>query len=429
MTIKAIAKQDIKKQNFKSEIFKVIAETEPLSIEQIIEYTSKGFIVIPRNIKRKFKPVAIGKGTYIKVNANIGISSLKSNLEEELKKLSIAIESGAHSVMDLSVCNDTGYLTEIRKEIINNSSVMIGTVPVYEASAKIFSKKKEIKDLKKEDFIEIIEAQAIQGVDFMTIHAGITKDTLDKLHNSKRICGIVSRGGSLLAEWIKYNKMENPYFEYFNDILDIAYKYDVTLSLGDALRPGANHDGTDRAQIQELIILGELVERARERDVQVMVEGPGHIKLSDIDMNIKLQKRLCNDAPFYVLGPIVTDIAPGYDHITSAIGGAIAGMSGADFLCYVTPSEHLYLPDIDDVKDGVIAARIAGHAADIALNKGNAVEMDFNMSLARNKVDWNKMAKCAIDSKKVNDVIKKYDLNNKDQCTMCGEYCAFKRKY
>jgi len=289
--------------------------------------------------------------------------------------------------------------------------------------------KKDIRSLTLDDFLEVIEVQARSGVDFMTIHSGVTREAVSRLKNDKRVCGIVSRGGSMIAEWMKHNNKENPLFESYDKILDIAYEYDVTLSLGDGLRPGANADGTDRAQIQELIILGELVDRARARDVQVMVEGPGHLLFSEIEMNMKIQKKLCHEAPFYVLGPLVTDIAPGYDHITSAIGATMAGIAGADFICYVTPAEHLYLPDIDDVKNGVIAARIAAHAADLALGKKGLREKDYAMSEARHNLNWNKMKEFAIDPDKVDAAIKKYNLKSEEKCTMCGEYCSFKRDY
>jgi len=417
------------KNKTKNDILIDTAKEEPLSLEKLTEYIKKGWIVIPKNRKHDFKPVAVGKGTYIKVNANIGISSLKSSLENELKKLDAAVNAGAHSIMDLSVCQDVEYIRTIRNEIIKRSPVMIGTVPIYEATAGIVSKKKDIYSLTKDDFIDVIKRQAEDGVDFMTIHAGVTKDVLNKLSTDKRLGGIVSRGGSIIAEWIKYNNKENPYYEFYDEILEIAYDYDVTISLGDGLRPGAINDGTDRAQIQELIILGELVDRSRDHEVQVMVEGPGHIRLNEVEMNIKLQKKLCHDAPFYILGPVVTDIAPGYDHITAAIGGAVAGMAGADFICYVTPTEHLSLPDIKDVHEGVIAARIAAHSADLALNKGNSIEIDNSMSIARKSLNWKKMAECAIDKEKVLDTIKDYNLEEISQCTMCGEYCALKRNY
>lgn len=405
------------------------ASSEPLSKEEIKEKVKKGHIVIPKNKNHDFKPLAVGNGTYIKVNANIGISSLKSDLNEEMKKLNVAINAGAHSVMDLSVCENIDYIKEIRREIIKRSPVMIGTVPIYEAAAKMSSEKKSIHSLSNDDILEVIRRQAEDGVDFMTIHAGVTRDVISKLNRDPRIGGIVSRGGAILAEWMKYNNKENPFLEIYDDLMDIAYEYDVTFSLGDGLRPGTIKDGTDRAQVQELIVLGELVDRTREKDIQVMVEGPGHVQLSDVEMNIKLQKQLCHNAPFYILGPVVTDIAPGYDHITSAIGGAVAGMAGADFLCYVTPAEHLYLPDEVDVHNGVIAARIAAHAADVSLNKGNSKNIDENMSRARRNLDWSKMADFAIDKQKVKDAIDKYDLIKQDKCTMCGEYCSLKRDY
>lgn len=412
-----------------TEEMKLACESEPLTIEELRKNIEEGSVVIPKNKNHKFRPLAIGKGTYIKINANIGISSKKSSLEEELKKLDIVIKTGAHSVMDLSTCNDYNYIRKIRREIIKNSTIMVGTVPIYEISSMMLSKKEDIKNFTEKDIIDVIKNQAEEGVDFWTIHAGVTKEVLERLDKDKRVCGIVSRGGSLIAEWIKYNNKDNPFYTMFDEILDIAYEYDVTLSLGDGLRPGATHDGTDRSQIQELIILGELVDRARAKNVQVMVEGPGHIRLNDIETNIRLEKNLCKDAPFYILGPVVTDIAPGYDHITAAIGSAIAGLAGADFLCYVTPSEHLYLPDIDDVKNGVIASLIAAHSVDVALNKGNKRELDYKMSKARREIDWDKMAEYAIDKEKVKDAIKKYDLKNKNECTMCGEFCSFKRIY
>lgn len=405
------------------------SKNEPISKEELIDGVAKGVIVVCKNKNHDFKPVAVGKGTYIKVNANIGISTLRSNKGQELDKLHAAIKAGAHSIMDLSVCEDIEELREIRKEIIKSSPVMVGTVPIYEAASLMRSRKQSIHSITEKDLIEVIRKQAEDGVDFMTIHAGVTRRVVEKLKNENRLCGIVSRGGAIIAEWMKFNNKENFLYTIFDEILDIAYEYDVTLSLGDGLRPGATHDGTDRAQIEELIVLGELVDRARDRNVQVMVEGPGHIKLSDIEANIKLQKRLCHDAPFYVLGPLVTDIAPGYDHITSAIGATVAGYAGADFICYVTPAEHLHLPDADDVYQGVIAARIAAHAADLSLGKGNSQEWDNQMSIARKNVDWKKMAELAIDKDKVLNAIKKYDLKDSTECTMCGEYCSFKREY
>jgi phosphomethylpyrimidine synthase len=405
------------------------ASYEPISAEEMRDRIAKGLIVIPCNKNHEFLPVAVGNGTYIKVNANIGISSRDSSLDDELLKLRTAVHYGAHSVMDLSTCADIEYLREIRRGIIAGSPIMVGTVPVYESSCSVIFNGKEITSLETSDFLDVIKRQAEDGVDFITVHAGVTRQVMDALHADSRIGGIVSRGGSLMAEWMKFNNSENPYFSRFDDILDICLEYDVTMSLGDGLRPGAINDGTDRAQIQELIVLGELVDRCRDRGVQVMVEGPGHVQLSDVEANVKLQKRLCRDAPFYILGPIVTDIAPGYDHITSAIGGTVAGMAGADFLCYVTPAEHLHLPDAGDVREGIIAARIAAHAADVAAGKGDAKKRDEAMSKARFKMDWNSMAELALDGDKVRENIKHYDLDSDKECTMCGEFCSLKRDY
>lgn len=408
---------------------RIAAVNEPLTEEEIRKGIAEGYIVIPKNIYHNFSPLAIGKGTYIKVNANIGISSKKSSLEEELQKLEVAMKAGAHSIMDLSICNDYEYIRKTRKEIIKHAKIMVGTVPIYEVASMMFSKKNNITEFTHKNILEVIKNQAEEGVDFFTIHAGVTVEVLNRLKKDPRVCGIVSRGGSLIAEWMKYNNQENPFYTLFDEILDIAYEYDVTLSLGDGLRPGSTNDGTDRSQIQELIVLGELVDRAREKNVQVMIEGPGHIRLNDIETNIKLEKSICKNAPFYILGPVVTDIAPGYDHITAAIGSAIAGFAGADFLCYVTPSEHLYLPDIEDVRIGVISSLIAAHTADIALNKGNKREIDYRMSQARKEINWDLMAEFAIDKEKVKETVKKYGLKNKEECTMCAEFCSFKRKY
>lgn len=417
------------KNNVITDEMRKAVELEPLSLDTLKDYISKGYIVIPKNINHKFEPVAVGKGTYIKVNANIGISSKKSSLDEELKKLQVATEAGAHSIMDLSTCNDFNYVREIRREIIKQSKIMVGTVPIYEISTKMFAEKKDINQISDNDILEIIKIQAEEGVDFMTIHAGVTQDVMKRLRNDPRVCGIVSRGGSMIAEWMKFNNKENPFLTLFDEILDIAYQYDVTLSLGDGLRPGSTIDGTDRAQIQELIILGELVDRARDRGVQVMVEGPGHINISDVEMNIKLEKRICNEAPFYILGPVVTDCAPGYDNITAAIGSTIAGVAGADFLCYVTPAEHLHLPELQDVRDGVISSVIAAFAADLSLNKGNSREREMKMAQARKEINWDAMSNLALDKGKVDSAIEKYQLKKSKECSMCGEFCSFKRNY
>ena len=343
-----------------------VAKYEKRDIDYIVQGLIEGTIVIPANIfhreREDFQPRGIGKGLITKVNANIGTSGDIESIELELEKLRVAVKYGADAVMDLS----TGeYIDETRKAIVQNSPVMVGTVPIYQAAKEAADKYGFIGKMTVDDLFNVIEKHCQDGVDFITVHCGVTLSSLERLKNEGRVMNIVSRGGALMAEWMVYNERENPLYEYYDRLLEIAKKYDVTLSLGDGMRPGCIVDATDRCQIEELITLGELVDRARKADVQAMVEGPGHVPLDQVEANILLQKRLCHNAPFYVLGPIVTDIAPGYDHISGAIGGAIAARAGADFLCYLTPAEHLALPDVEDVKQGVIAARIAGHAADI----------------------------------------------------------------
>ena len=345
----------------------MIAIEEGISLEWLRNKVASGRVVIPVNRKHKgVKPVGIGEGLRIKVNANLGTSSDHIDLEEELKKLEVSIRTGADTVMDLSTGGD---IDAIRKEIIRHSSIPVGTVPIYEAVVNAVRKRRSLAKMRVEDLFEVIERQAEEGVDFMTVHCGVTRSSVERLRRDRRLMGVVSRGGSFLIEWMIYNNQENPLFSHYDRLLEIAKRYDVTLSLGDGLRPGCLADATDRPQVEETIILGELTERAWAEGVQVMIEGPGHVPLDQIEANVLLEKRLCKGAPFYVLGPLVTDISPGYDHITCAIGGAIAGKAGADFLCYVTPSEHLKLPSIEDVREGVIATRIAAHAADIA--RGN----------------------------------------------------------
>ncbi len=343
---------------------KKVALEEGVSSGWLREKIASGRIVIPTNRNhRRVKAVGIGEGLRIKVNTNLGTSSDHSDLEEELKKLRVSIEAGTDTVMDLST---GGEISAIRAEILKHASIPLGTVPIYQAAVQAVRKRKALAKMRVQDLFEIIEAQAEEGVDFMTVHCGVTRNTMERMKLDHRVLGVVSRGGSFLVEWMVYNGKENPLYEHYDRLLEIAKKHDVTLSLGDGLRPGCLADATDRPQVAETIILGELTERAWAEGVQVMIEGPGHVPLDQIEANILLEKRLCKGAPFYVLGPLVTDISPGYDHITCAIGGAIAGRAGADFLCYVTPSEHLKLPSVEDVKEGVIATRIAGHAADIA---------------------------------------------------------------
>ena len=406
-----------------------VAKYEKRDIDYIVQGLIEGTIVIPANIfhreREDFQPRGIGKGLITKVNANIGTSGDIESIELELEKLRVAVKYGADAVMDLS----TGeYIDETRKAIVQNSPVMVGTVPIYQAAKEAADKYGFIGKMTVDDLFNVIEKHCQDGVDFITVHCGVTLSSLERLRNEGRIMNIVSRGGALMAEWMVYNERENPLYEYYDRLLEIAKKYDVTLSLGDGMRPGCIVDATDRCQIEELITLGELVDRAREADVQAMVEGPGHVPLDQVEANILLQKRLCHNAPFYVLGPIVTDIAPGYDHISGAIGGAIAARAGADFLCYLTPAEHLALPDVEDVKQGVIAARIAGHAADIVKGVPGAIEWDLEMAKARENLDWEKQFELAIDP----ETARKYREERKPQkdeetCTMCGKLCSIKR--
>ncbi|MEK6645799.1 MAG: phosphomethylpyrimidine synthase ThiC [Candidatus Firestonebacteria bacterium] len=401
-----------------------VGKSEQIDVQDLRKKIADGKIVIPANIRHKIKkPCGIGEGLRTKVNANIGTSPDYVHLKVELAKLKVAVSVGADCVMDLSTGGD---LDKIRKEILKKSDVPIGTVPIYNAVVEIIRREKVIFNMTSDDIFNAIEKHAIDGVDFITVHSGVTRETLKRLKNEGRLANIVSRGGAFLAEWMLYHNCENPLYEDFERILKIAKKFDVTLSLGDGLRPGSIIDATDRAQIQELLILGELRERALKEGVQVMIEGPGHVPLNEITANVLLEKKICHGAPFYVLGPLVTDVAPGYDHITAAIGGCVAASSGADFICYVTPSEHLGLPDIEGVREGVIAARIAGHAADISKGVKGAIEWDREMSKARKSLDWDKQIKLSIDPIRAKKYRKAKKLQNNDVCTMCGEYCAMK---
>ena len=383
-----------------------------------------GTVIITKNKKHKsIEPLAIGKGLRTKINANIGTSQDRASLEEELKKLHAAVEAGADAVMDLST---GGEIDEIRRAVIRESPAPIGTVPIYQAALEAAKKGKSFVELEADDIFEIIERHAEDGVDFITVHCGVTIQSLERIKNEGRIMGIVSRGGALTAEWINFNKKENPLFENYDRLLRIAKEYDMVLSLGDGLRPGCLADATDRGQIEELVTLGELAQKAVSEGVQVMIEGPGHMPLNQIEANILLQKRLCHGAPFYVLGPLVTDIAPGYDHITSAIGGAIAGAAGADFLCYVTPSEHLRLPTIDDVREGVIASRIAAHAADIAKGVKGAMDRDIQMAKARKALNWDEQIRLSLDPERARLLRESSPPSDKEVCTMCGSLCAIK---
>lgn len=408
-----------------TEEVRIAAEHEKMPPEVMSRRIAEGTIVICRNRVHNVKPLAIGEGCRVKINANIGTSEDVNSLAEEIEKAKIAVKFGADAVMDLSTGRD---LELTRKKIMEAAPVIIGTVPIYQAIVDcVRERKKSFAEMTVDEIFEAIEKQVSSGVDFITVHCGVNQKLLKTIGSSKRLMGIVSRGGSITARWMAHNKQENPLYEYFDRLIDICHKYDCVFSLGDGLRPGCLNDATDRPQIQELITLGELTERARAKGVQVMIEGPGHVPLNQITTNMQIEKTLCKGAPFYVLGPIVTDVAPGYDHITSAIGGAIAAMSGANFLCYVTPAEHLSLPTIEDVKEGVIASRIAAHAADIANGHPGAMEWDNAMAKARRALDWEKQLELSMDSEKC----KKYRGDrpaetDKDTCSMCGDLCAVK---
>ncbi len=411
------------KQNKTSKEMRYASKNEGISLDILKKRIKNGAIVLIKNSKREISPCAVGEGLRTKVNANLGTSQDKIDLQNELKKLRSAIASGADTVMDLSTGGD---IKKIRRAILKNSSIPVGTVPIYQAIIKACKEKGHISRMTKNDILDVFEEQANDGVDFFTVHSGVNQDALTRLKRKKRLLNVVSRGGAFLAEWMMRNNKENPLYEYFDDILKISKKYDVTLSLGDGMRPGSLMDATDRPQIQELIVLGELADRARKNNVQVIIEGPGHIPIDEIESNVTIQKKMCNNAPFYVLGPLVTDIAPGYDHIVGAIGGAMAAFYGADFLCYVTPSEHLRIPDENDVKDGVIASRIAAHAADIAKRVPGSLNWDRKMSESRLKRNWKKQIQTSIDPSKS----KRYRSNStpkeKDVCTMCSDYCSIK---
>lgn len=405
---------------------KYIAKEEHVSPEFIRKQVARGRIAVLKNKKRKednFRCIGVGEGLRTKVNANIGVSTSFGTLEEEKEKLKVAIAAGADTIMDLSIGKE---LKDVLHMVLTNSSLPVGTVPIYQAIRKNVEQKGSVPDISVDDFFTAIEEQVKAGVDFITVHCGVTRNVVNTLKKSGRLMGMVSRGGTFLAEWVYCNKRENPLYEYFDRLLDIVSPYDVVLSLGDGMRPGTVLDASDKPQYAELSVLGELAKRAWKKNVQVMIEGPGHVPINLIKENIVLQKKLCNYAPFYVLGPLVTDVAPGYDHITCAIGGALAASYGADFLCYVTPGEHLRLPDVADVREGVMACRIAAHAADIAKQVPGALSWDKNISRARKKLDWKTQEKFALDREKFCAERKKTHLRMHSGCTMCGEFCAMK---
>ena len=397
----------------------IVAKKEYAAPEDIMKKVADGSVAIPANINHKsLSPEGIGAGLRTKINVNLGISGDCADYERELEKVKMSIGFGAEAIMDLS---NYGKTNKFRTKLIEMSPAMIGTVPMYDAIGYL---DKDLLDITAKDFLKVVEAHAKEGVDFMTIHAGINKRAVEAFRREGRKMNIVSRGGSLLFAWMAMTGNENPFFEYYDEVLEILREYDVTISLGDALRPGCIDDATDAGQISELIELGNLTLRAWEKDVQVMVEGPGHMAMNEIAANMTLQKRICHNAPFYVLGPLVTDIFPGYDHITSAIGGAIAAASGADFLCYVTPAEHLRLPDVNDVKEGIMASKIAAHAADIAKGIPHARDLDNKMAEARHKVDWEEMFKLAADPEKARAYFESTPPADRHTCSMCGKMCA-----
>ena len=407
------------RQGIVTKEMEAVAAYEGIDVKGLMAEVAAGTIVIPANKNHKcLKPFGIGNSLKTKINVNLGTSRDCLNLDVEMEKVNKAVEMGAEAIMDLS---SFGHTHVFRKKLVNECPAILGTVPIYDA---IVYYNKALKDITSREWIDVFKMHAEDGVDFMTIHCGINRNTAERFKAMKRKMNIVSRGGSLIFAWMEATGNENPFFEYYDDVLDILRTYDCTISLGDALRPGCIDDATDAGQISELIELGYLTERAWAKDVQVMVEGPGHMAMDEIAANMKMQKRLCHNAPFYVLGPLVTDIFPGYDHITSAIGGAIAAASGADFLCYVTPAEHLRLPDVDDVKEGIIASKIAAHAADIAKKIPHARDLDNEMAKARHKLDWERMFEVAVDGEKARRYFESVPPKDRHSCSMCGKMCA-----
>lgn len=410
-------------QGIITEEMRQVAADEGQEPEWVCAEIAAGRIVIPHNIHRSFEARGIGHGLRTKINVNIGTSEDHCHLADELTKLDIAIRYGADSIMDLST---GGNVAQIRDHLMQHSPVMFGTVPIYAVMTSLKREGKDLSAMTADMLFEEIDHQARSGVDFMTVHAGVTKRSLSFFEQDERVLGVVSRGGAFIRHWMRCHNAENPLYAGYDRLLTICERYDVTLSLGDGLRPGAQVDATDRGQVAELLVLGELVERARKRGVQVMVEGPGHVPLHEIIMNVQLQKRLCHQAPFYVLGPLTTDIAPGYDHIAGAIGGALAAAHGADFLCYLTPAEHLCLPTADDVKQGVIATKIAAHTADIAKGLGQAITQDRLISQARRAFDWDAVYAYSVDPEFARQRKEQSESRTQNHCTMCGSLCAVK---
>jgi len=411
------------KKGITTEEIRVAALSEGIAPEKLAEDIAAGVSVIPRNTIHPIKPIAIGRGLTTKINANIGTSKDRVSFDDEMEKLDILVKYGADAVMDLST---GGPVKDLRRLLLNKSPIAVGTVPIYEAAIFAAETYGSIAKMTPDDLFHVIEEHAKEGVDFVTVHSGLTRKAIERLKDEGRILDIVSRGGSFLLEWMVYNDKENPLYEHYDRLLEIARKYDLTLSLGDGLRPGCLADATDRSQMEELLTIGELRDRALEEGIQVIVEGPGHVPLNQVELNIRIQKEICKGAPFYVLGPLVTDVAMGYDHIAAAIGGAIAGAAGADFLCYVTPAEHIRLPDIEDVKEGVIASKIAAHAADIAKGIPAALERDRKMAHCRKNLDWNGQIALSFDPEKIRKWRAEVPPSEQDVCSMCGEFCAIR---
>jgi phosphomethylpyrimidine synthase len=400
-----------------------VAKDESISPETLAMEISEGRAVITKNRLRSFRPLGIGRGLRTKINANIGTSKDSIAYDEEMEKLRVLVKYGADAVMDLST---GGNLRDFRRRLIANSPIAVGTVPIYDAVVRAVETYGGIVKMTADDLFEAIEEHLEDGVDFITVHCGVTRDAIERLKKDRRLLDVVSRGGSFLLEWIIYNDAENPLYEQYDRLLELALKYDVTLSLGDGFRPGCLADATDRSQVQELLTLGELRDRALVAGVQSIIEGPGHVPLNQVELNIRLQKEICKGAPFYVLGPLVTDCAMGYDHIATAIGGAVAGMAGADFLCYVTPAEHIRLPNVEDVKEGVIAAKIAAHAADIAKGLPSALGRDRKMAQCRKNLDWEGQIALSFDPDRVRAWRAERPPRDNEACSMCGELCAIK---
>jgi phosphomethylpyrimidine synthase len=414
---------ELAKKGIITDEIKEVALSEGISPERLAADIAEGLTVIPRNINHNIKSIGIGKGLRTKVNANIGTSKDKVSFDDEMEKLDILVKYGADAVMDLST---GGPIKDLRRLLLSKSPISVGTVPIYETAVIAAENYGRISKMTTDDLFRIIENHAEEGVDFVTVHCGLTRKAIERLKDEGRVLDIVSRGGSFLLEWMVYNDKENPLYEHYDRLLEIAKRYDVTLSLGDGLRPGCLEDATDRSQIEELLTIGELRDRALESGVQAIIEGPGHVPLNQVEMNIKIQKEICKGAPFYVLGPLVTDIAMGYDHIAAAIGGAIAGAAGADFLCYVTPAEHIRLPNIEDVKEGLIASKIAAHAADIAKGIPGAIELDRKMARCRKNLDWNGQIELSFDPEKVRQWRSDVPPTEQEVCSMCGEFCAIR---